>query len=299
MAEESNPSGASDSSCDPGGNRPPPDVEVIRPRVSAGPIAHALFDHDGTISTLREGWERVMETMMVREILGPRFADADAPLRARVLARVRGLIEETTGHQTLVQMRALAEMVREFGFVPAAEALDLHGYKAIYARELAAMMRGRLEDVRTGRRAAEEFLVPGAAEFLRLLVEQGVKLYLASGTDVEDVRDEARLLGYEDLFEGRIYGAVGDIRVEAKQAVIESILRKHNLPPTELAVLGDGPVEIRLARRRGAMAVGVASDEVHPGRLNPAKRERLVRAGADFIVCDYRPLQALLAILGK
>ena len=34
-------------------------------------IEHCIFDHDGTLSVLREGWESVMEPMMVRAILGP------------------------------------------------------------------------------------------------------------------------------------------------------------------------------------------------------------------------------------
>ena len=273
-------------------------VELVRPRPAGPAIAHVLFDHDGTISTLREGWERVMSEMMVREILGPCAGDAEEPLLARIRRRVSELIEETTGHQTLVQMRALAEMVRQFALVPPADVLDLHGYKAIYLRELAAMMGTRLADLRAGRRPPADFLIPGAGEFLRLLAGRGVKLYLASGTDVDDVRDEARLLGYADLFEDRIYGAVGDVRVEAKQAVIESILREHSLPPAELAVVGDGPVEIRLAPP-GALGIGVASDELHPGRLNPAKRARLIRAGADYIVADFTSAEALLAVMAE
>ena len=38
-------------------------VEELRP-------THAIFDNDGTISTLREGWEAIMEPMMIRAILG-------------------------------------------------------------------------------------------------------------------------------------------------------------------------------------------------------------------------------------
>jgi len=44
--------------------------------------------------------------------------------------------------------------------------------------------------------------------------------------------------------------------------------------------------------------VGVASDEVHrSGRINPLKREHLLRAGADVIVPDYRNLVPLLRLL--
>lgn len=38
-----------------------------------------------------------------------------------------------------------------------------------------------------------------------------------SGTDEVDVIKEAEALGYAHLFEGRIYGAVGDVTKEAKK----------------------------------------------------------------------------------
>ncbi len=47
---------------------------------------------------------------------------------------------------------------------------------------------------------------------LDALRARGVKLYLASGTDQADVAAEAEALGYAGLFEGRIFGAVGDIK---------------------------------------------------------------------------------------
>ena len=65
-----------------------------------------------------------------------------------------------------------------------------------------------------------------------------------------------------------------------------------------MATIGDGPVEMRLTRKRGGIAVGVASDEVRRFGLNPAKRSRLIRAGADVIVPDYSQLPQLLAVLG-
>ena len=60
--------------------------------------------------------------------------------------------------------------------------------------------------------------------FLKKLHNAGVKLYLASGTDEEDVKNEAAVLGYDYLFEGGIFGAVGDINKEAKKIVLDRIL---------------------------------------------------------------------------
>ena len=52
-------------------------------------IEHCIFDHDGTLSVLREGWESVMEPMMVRAILGPAYDTASAALFADVTRKVR------------------------------------------------------------------------------------------------------------------------------------------------------------------------------------------------------------------
>jgi hypothetical protein len=44
--------------------------------------------------------------------------------------------------------------------------------------------------------------------------------------------------------------------------------------------------------------VGVASDELRRFGLNPAKRARLIRAGADLVVPDFSQGRALLDVLG-
>ena len=127
----------------------------------------------------------------------------------------------------------------------------------------------------------------------------GVKLYLASGTDEQDVIAEAQALGYAGLFEGRIYGAVGDVTVEAKRMVLDRILQDiGGANATQVVALGDGPVEIRETRKRGGLTVGIASDELRRYGLNPSKRSRLIRAGADIIVPDFSQLEALCNRLG-
>ena len=46
------------------------EIELVRALPEGVAIRHTIFDHDGTISTLRQGWEAIMEPMMVRAILG-------------------------------------------------------------------------------------------------------------------------------------------------------------------------------------------------------------------------------------
>jgi phosphoglycolate phosphatase-like HAD superfamily hydrolase len=176
-------------------------------------IQHCIFDHDGTISTLREGWEKIMEPMMVRTILGTHYENASPAVFAKITSEVRGFIDRTTGIQTLAQMKGLVELVRQGGFVEDRSVLDEHGYKHIFNQDLLAMVGRRMEKLRLGELSSEDFQIKNAVDLLRALRERGVKLYLASGTDEADVVAEATALGYADLFEGMIFGAVGDIKV--------------------------------------------------------------------------------------
>ena len=270
------------------------DVQSFRPRH----ITCAIFDHDGTISTLREGWEKVMEPMMLRAILGATFATADESLYHRAVDRVRDFIEKTTGVQTLVQMEGLVAMVREFGCVPTAEILNAQGYKQAFNDALMTMVRGRLEKLRRGELSADDFAIKNAVPFLQRLHASGVRLVLASGTDQDDVVAEASAMGYAELFTGGIYGSIGDVHHDAKRVVLDRILR--DLGPDGMAGLvtfGDGPVEMRESRKRGGYAVGVASDEIRRFGMNPAKRSRLIRAGADLVIPDFSQLDPLLQML--
>jgi len=268
-------------------------IEIVCGRFPRSEVRHAIFDHDGTLSTLREGWEAIMEPMMVRAILGEHYAAADESLFHQVVDTVRAYIDKTTGAQTLVQMQGLVDLVRQFGCVPGNEVLDMHGYKKLYNERLLERVRDRVRRLRSGELDPADFEIKNARKWLELLSGRGVKLYLASGTDQADVVAEAEAMGYAHLFEGRIYGAVGDVKVEAKKLVIERIIREHGLERGGLAVFGDGPVEMREARKAGAAGVGVASDELRRFGLNPVKRTRLIRAGADIIVPDFSQLEPL------
>ncbi len=273
------------------------EIELVGQNLELGRIEHVVFDHDGTISVLRQGWEAVMEPMMARAILGPSYMTADEPLYQRVVARVRDYIDKSTGVQTVVQMQALVEMVREYGCVPPDQVLDGLGYKAIYNKALLEVVRERLEKLRRGELEISDLTLKGAVGVLHMLRRRGVTLYLASGTDRQDVIAEAAALGYAELFDGRIYGALGDVRKYSKKMVIDRILTENKLAGPELACIGDGPVELRETRKRGGIAVGVASDEVRRYGLNRQKRSRLIKAGADLIVPDFSQAEQLTNFL--
>ena len=147
------------------------------------------------------------------------------------------------------------------------------GYKQIYNDELLKMVKEREKKFERGELSLEDFTVKNAVPFLQKLYDSGIKLYLASGTDEEDVKSEARSLGYDHLFEGRIYGAVGDINKEAKKIVLDRILDTIGESASGMvATFGDGPVEIRETNKRGGITIGVASNELRRYGLNENKR---------------------------
>src|SRR5690606_15925408 len=189
-----------------------------------GKVKHVVVDHDGTISTLREGWEAIMEPVMIQAILGNAFRTAQQNLLDEIRSRVLEFIDRSTGIQTIVQMETLVDMVKEAGFVPFEDILDKFGYKEIYNQGLMEMVDARIVKLGKGELSVSDFEIKGAIPFLKALRERGATLYLASGTDREDVINEARAMGYADLFDGGIYGSVGDIAKYSKKMVIEKII---------------------------------------------------------------------------
>lgn len=274
------------------------EIELITELPAKINISHAIFDHDGTISTLREGWEQIMVPMMMKSILGEQFQEADEALYHKVHDRVIDFVDKTTGIQTLVQMKGLVDLVREFGLVPEDQILDEFGYKEIYNDELLKMVNEREAKLSKHELSVEDFTLKNAVKLLKKLHQSGIMLYLASGTDEVDVKNEARILGYDHLFEGRIYGAVGDVSKEAKKIVLDRILDLiGNSGTGQIATFGDGPVEIRETRKRGGLTIGIASNELKRHSLNESKRSRLIKAGADIIVPDFSQLPKLLQLL--
>jgi len=200
---------------------------------------------------------------------------------------VLAFIDMSTGIQTILQMEALVEMVDEFNIVPKEEILDKFGYKKIYNDALMQVVSAKLGKLEAGELNIDDFTLKGSPGFLKTFKEKGVKLYLASGTDKEDVLNEARILGYADLFDGGIYGSENDIKKYSKKMIINKIIKENNLKGNELVVFGDGPVEIKECIKARGIAIGVASDEVRRFGLNREKRTRLIKSGAQIIIPDF------------
>jgi phosphoglycolate phosphatase len=262
------------------------EIEILNPNVRRGRFRSVLFDFDGTLSLIREGWPQVMIPMMVAVLRETSTAETDAELAQTVEEFVMRL----NGRQTIYQMMQLADEVRRRAGMPR-EPLE---YKHRYHELLMQRIEGRLADLSAGRAVAEEWTVPGSRALLDSLRRRGLALYLASGTDLKYVREEAGLLGLTPFFGAHIYGAVDDHQSFSKRMVIERLIAEHGLRGEELLGFGDGFVEIEEVKRAGGVAVAVASDEVNRRGFNDWKRERLVRAGADIVIPEYRRADRLL-----
>ena len=259
-------------------------MEIRELNAVLSPIRAAIFDFDGTISTLRCGWEAVMEKVMLN-----RLAPSGLPAE-ELLRRIRAYIDESAGIQTVYQMEWLAEQVRA---LCGTEPLDAWAYKDEYNDALLEMVNGRIRRLETGEADPSGFLVPGSLEYLRLLAQRGVELFIASGTDDADLQREAELLGVRGLAT-QVKGAPQRQKNCSKEAVIRVLTKNGRYRGRELLVAGDGKVEIRLGREAGAVTVGLATQELRAqDGFNPKKLLKLREAGADFIVPDFRPLIGL------
>lgn len=262
------------------------DVEFLRSDLPRGQIRSVLFDFDGTLSLIREGWPQVMIPMMVDVLRQTGTGETDAALTALVEEFVMRL----TGRQTIYQMIQLAEEVKKRGGQP----LDPLAYKHRYHDLLMKRIIGRIDALTGGQATPEEWTVPGSHALLDNLKRRGLALYLASGTDFPFVQREAELLGLATYFGRHIYGAIDDYQNYSKKMVIDRILRENSLKGHELLGFGDGYVEIEEVKRVGGVAVAVASDEAQRRGIHPWKRDRLVAAGADLVIADYRQQEWLV-----
>ena len=264
---------------------------ILNPARAAelGSVRHVLFDFDGTLSVLRQGWEPVMERVMLEVICARKTPSQD------LIAEVQEYIDRSTGQLTILQMQWLADKVRSYGMQK--HPLSAAAYKKIYLQALMGSVSVRLEDLENGKASAAESLMRGSLEFIDGLAEKGVDLYVASGSDHADVLREASALGISNYFQGGIYGALDASEANGKERVIQRILDDHRLVGNELLVVGDGPVEIIEGRQRGAITLGVASDEVVHSGWNEHKIERLTRSGADLLVADFGHSSELIKLL--
>jgi beta-phosphoglucomutase-like phosphatase (HAD superfamily) len=265
-------------------------LEVINPDYPRGHFHAAIFDFDGTLSLLRRNWQEVMIPMMVDILVETGTSESRDELRTLV----DDFVMRLTGRQTIYQMIRLSEEVQRRG----GKALEPLEYKRRYHDLLWQQVGGRVEAARNRAVPSDDFTVPGSRQLLEALAQRDMLLYLASGTDLHFVLDEVAVLELDHFFASRIYGALDDYKRFSKAMIIEKIIRDTGVQGSRLVGFGDGYVEVEEIKKVGGLAVGVASEEETRSGVNAWKRRRLIEAGADLIIPDYRDLDELLRAVG-
>lgn len=268
---------------------PKTQIEIIDDSIHRGDIHYALFDFDGTISLIREGWQKVMVPMCVGFLQETGTSEPEEELTLVV----KEFVTRLTGKQTIYQMIQLKDEIEKRGGT-AREPLE---YKHIYLDRLWQQIHERVDGLKSGTLDPVDYVVPGVYELLESLKKRGVKMYLASGTDLPYVLDEAMVLHVDEYFGEHIYGALDDYQNFSKKMIIQKILRENNLSGPELLTFGDGYVEVEDTKAVGGLSVGVASDEQGKIEVDTWKRDRLIQAGADIIIPNFLEHERLMAYL--
>lgn len=264
-------------------------IEILSPPPKPNVYRFVLFDFDGTISLIRQGWREIMIPMMV-DILTDLQTDES---NSEIETLVAEYVDQLTGKQTIYQMIQLCEEIKKRGGTPK----EPQHYKQQFHDLLSTHIKQRIDGLQSGTLKADDLMLLGTRNLLENLTHRGLTLYLASGTDEVFVRQEAELLGVTPYFEDRIFGAQDQYQNFSKAQVIQNMIQEHNIQGTELLGFGDGYVEIENVKSVGGTTIGVASDEIHRENLNEWKRQRLTQVGANIIIPNYTEQEQLISYL--
>ncbi|MFO7882808.1 MAG: PfkB family carbohydrate kinase [Kosmotogaceae bacterium] len=251
---------------------------------------YIMFDFDGTISLLREGWQDIMKELMIKFITGGKHVGSETT--SKLNNEISTFIDNTTGIQTILQMKGLQKIIKENGLIPPEEIKTAKEYKKIYTEHLKKIVKARMM-----KGDKTKYLLLASLELIKLLNRKGIKIFLASGTDIDDVIEESKYLGVHDYINEGIYGALDSYQKYSKKKVIEKLLKEKDLKSGEFVVIGDGPVEISVGKKAGAFTIGVASDEKKGFGWNMKKFEKLKRVGADLLIPDFSCKSSLIKLM--
>src|SRR5262245_37970939 len=130
------------------------DFEILRPDLPRGRFQAVLFDFDGTLSLLREGWPRIMCGMMVEALVSTFTRETETELG--VLVENFGMV--LNGQPAIRQMERLVEEMHARGGSPAVPAVYLQEYD----RRLLRVVNERAREIHENRSPPERWAVPGS-----------------------------------------------------------------------------------------------------------------------------------------
>lgn len=135
-------------------------LEVMRPRGAHREFRYAVFDFDGTLSLIREGWQGIMIPYFASELAAAPGAAGRA--YEDIYEEAKEFIFVNTGKQTIYQCIELARRISALG----GSAKGPQEYKDEYVRRLLHAVDGRRTGLASGACAPADWLVPARSSFL-------------------------------------------------------------------------------------------------------------------------------------
>src|SRR5438132_7599502 len=112
------------------------EIEIVHPDLPRGRFRSVLFDFDGTLSLIREGWPQVMIPMMVEVLRATGTSESEGELTAAV----EDFVMRLNGKQTIYQMIQLAEEVRRRGSLPREPLAYKHRYHDLLMQRISSRL---------------------------------------------------------------------------------------------------------------------------------------------------------------
>ncbi len=219
-----------------------------------------VFDKDGTLIDFHHMWGRRTETsvsVLLQAVGGDRRLEqalfrglgydherrrtmGSGPLATATLAKIRTVVATVLYQHGLswedAEHRAEATFARCFSRLPEAEAIRPRG------------------DV---------------ASICRRLLAAGLHLAVATTDDREATKATLRQLAVDELIAHLRCGDDPDGPTKPDPDVLHQLARDTNVRPQHVMMVGDTPSDLTMARRAGAVAVGVTGGAGRPSDLAP------------------------------
>lgn len=241
------------------------------PAASAAPLRAVLFDKDGTLLDFRESWSRAYRGLCLD------LCQGDSEAAMAMLERAG--MDAATGH------------CRSGSVLAAGNTIDIatFWYPDLAAADLGRMV-ARIDRVFYENGIHYSVLLPGARETLAALAAAGFAMGVATSDGTAATRAALGALSI-DRFLPHVFGYDSVPRPKPAPDIVHGFCAAVGIEPREVAVIGDNPHDLEMARSAGAgAALGVLSGNSAHADLAPL---------ADAVLESVRDLPAWLAERGR
>lgn len=253
--------------------------EVLnKPAVSS--IRCVVLDYDGTLTTLRKGWDVILTDYANRRI-NPYNKPCEGLDEA-----ILHLTDHAGGTTPKQLMSRLVNLMKQMKLQPENEIQSIEYYAKEYADHFQEKIDERVKNFST---TSESYVIESVRPMLDFLSTRKTINYVVTGSCENAVKDELHKLQMINYFED-VYGATLEMEGNLKLNAMNEIMARHSVKPCEILIIGDGSTEIRAASELQLPAIGIASNE-HDGGLCEKKRDLLKGLGANAIIADYSGFQ--------